>query len=106
MSFEVTDSRRGDTGHGTPGMRERAALLGGDFSAVRAQAAASASPPGCRPPRPMPIRAILADDQPLAGPYITADTAKTHVTRLLAKLEARPWSSSSSPRTRPASFDT
>ena len=37
LSIEVTDSGRGGTGTGTgygiTGMRERAALLGGDFSA-------------------------------------------------------------------------
>ena len=55
LSIEVTDSGRGGsvagTGYGITGMRERAALLGGDFSAGRVPAAASASPPGCPCPR-------------------------------------------------------
>ena len=37
-----------------------------------------------------------------AALYITAGTAKTHVARLLARLDAGTGSSSSSPRTRPA----
>ena len=55
LSIEVTDSGHGGspagTGYGITGMRERAALLGGDFSAGPAPAAASASPPGCPCPR-------------------------------------------------------
>ena len=55
LSIEVTDSGHGSspagTGYGITGMRERAALLGGDFSPARAPAAASASPPGCQSPR-------------------------------------------------------
>ena len=75
LSIEVTDGGRGGdvagNGYGITGMRERAALLGGEFSAGRGPAAASGSPSGCRSPprRPGPglmtIRVVLADDQPL-----------------------------------------
>ncbi len=76
LSIEVTDGGRGGdvagNGYGITGMRERAALLGGEFSAGRGPAAASASPSGCRSPRRhrpgpglMTIRVVLADDQPL-----------------------------------------
>ena len=72
LSIEVTDSGRGGspagTGYGITGMRERATLLGGDFSA-------GPRPGGgfrvtARLPVPagvgtMTIRVILADDQPL-----------------------------------------
>jgi signal transduction histidine kinase len=53
LSIEVTDSERGGevagTGYGITGMRERAALLGGDFSAGRFRVAA-------RLPVPTPAR--------------------------------------------------
>ena len=71
LSIEVTDSGRGGgvagTGYGITGMRERAALLGGDFSAgprpgggFRVAARLPVPAPG-----PMTIQVILADDQPL-----------------------------------------
>jgi signal transduction histidine kinase len=72
LAIEVTDSGRGGgaagPGYGITGMRERATLLGGDFSA------------GPSPGGGFRVAAAL---------YITAGTAKTHVARLLAKLGAR-----------------
>ena len=70
LSIEVTDSGRGGSGPG-PATGSPACASAPRCSAAtsppgRAPAAASASPPGCRSPRrPMTIRVILADDQPL-----------------------------------------
>ena len=72
LSIEVTDSGRGGgaagTGYGITGMRERAALLGGDFRPAPAPAAASASPPGCQSPRRPDDHPRHPGRRPAAGP--------------------------------------
>ncbi len=56
LSIEVTDSgavaARPRTGYGITGMRERATLLGGDFSAARAPAALPRRRPAASPAPP------------------------------------------------------
>ena len=70
LSIEVTDGGRGGsvagTGFGLPGMRERAALLGGDFGRPAPRRRLPRRRPAANARAgPMTVRVLLADDQPL-----------------------------------------